>query len=143
MEEHSHYMDAPFSYLFRIISLKLKNKADKSISELDINSQQGRTIGFIDAHEGIIQRDLSEFFGLRDASTTSLLQGLERKGYIERRILKENEREKRLYLMPKGRELVTQVNEKFVDVEQEIRSHLTDEEAETLISLLTKLNSNL
>lgn len=134
---------APLSYLFRIIGMKQKNKADKSISEMGLNAQQGRTIGFIDDHEGMIQKDLSHYFGCTDASTTSILQGLEKKGYIERRILKDNEREKRLYVLPKGKALITAFSEKFMENERELGASLTDDEKETLIALLIKINNSL
>lgn len=134
--------DTPFSYLFRVIGIKLKNKADSTISELGLNAEQGRTIGYISDHEGIIQKDLADFFNKRGASITSMLQGLERKGYIERRIPKDNEREKRVYVLPKGSELIDTFNTKFEEIENEIAASLSPEENETLKKLLTKINNN-
>ncbi|MDD7794245.1 MarR family winged helix-turn-helix transcriptional regulator [Clostridium sp. 'White wine YQ'] len=143
MADKKRELAAPISYLFRVISIKLKNKTDSSISELGLNGEQGRTIGFINEHEGIIQIDLAEFFHKRGASITSMLQGLEKKGYIERRIPKDNEREKRLYVMPKGKELIETFNKRFEEIEGEVTANLTEEEAETLMRLLTKINKNL
>ncbi len=143
MKNDTVKLEAPFSYLFRIIGIKLKNKADSNISDLGLNSQQGHTIAFINEHEGIIQKDLSEFFHKRDASITSMLQGLERKGYIERRIPKDNEREKRLYVLQKGKELIETFNKKFLEIEDEITDCLSEEEVETLKLLLNKINDNL
>jgi DNA-binding MarR family transcriptional regulator len=143
MAETNPRMDRQFSYLFRVISIKLKNKADKSISDLGLNSQQGHTIDYINSHQGIIQRELSEVFNKRDASITSMLQGLEKKGYIERRIPKDNEREKRLYILPKGKELIGAFNEKIIELENEIIDCLSADEIETLQRLLTKINNKI
>ncbi|MBL4930399.1 MarR family winged helix-turn-helix transcriptional regulator [Clostridium paridis] len=143
MADKKRELAAPISYLFRVISIKLKNKTDSSISELGLNGEQGRTIGFINEHEGIIQRDLADFFHKKGASITSILQGLEKKGYIERRIPKDNEREKRLYVMPKGKELIETFNKRFQEIEGEVTECLSEEEAETLMRLLTKINENL
>lgn len=143
VEKHEAEEFAIFSYLFRIIGIKLKNKADSSISELGLNSQQGRTIAYIDEHEGAIQKDLAEAFCKKDASITSLLKGLEKKGYIERRIPRENEREKRLYVLPKGKELIETFNDRFLEIEDEITACLSKDEIETLQKLLTKINNNL
>ncbi|OOM78180.1 transcriptional regulator SlyA [Clostridium puniceum] len=143
MEDRTSKSGTPFSNLFRVIAIKLKNKADSNISELGLNSEQGRTIGYISDHEGIIQKDLADFFNKRGASITSMLQGLEKKGYIERRIPKDNEREKRVYVLPKGSELIDTFNSKFEEIENEITSSLSQEEIEILKKLLTKINKNL
>lgn len=143
MEENNSWMDEPFSYLFRVIAIKLKNKADKNISEFGLNSQQGHVIDYINSHEGCIQKDLSNFFKRRDASTTSILQGLEKKGYIERRILKENEREKRLYVLLKGKELISTFSEKIQELENEVTKCLSEDEIQTLLRLLIKINHSI
>ncbi|MNC60204.1 Transcriptional regulator SlyA [compost metagenome] len=72
-----------------------------------------------------------------------MLQGLEKKGYIKRVIPKENERQKKIYLLDKAAVLVEEFNEIFAEVEKSITDGLTAEEAETLMKLLMKVNSNL
>lgn len=143
MAENNHWIDRPFSYLFRVITIKMKNKSDKSLSEFGLTSQQGHTIGYISSNEGIIQKDLADFFNKRDATMTSMLQGLEKKGFIERRIPENNEREKRVYLMPKGKELIESFDKKFQEIENDVTKSLTDDEIQTLLRLLTKINNNL
>lgn len=143
MAENNSWTNRPFSYLFRAITFKVKNKADKSLSEFGLTSQQGQTIGCINSNEGVIQKDLADFFNKRDATMTSMLQGLEKKGFIERRIPENNEREKRVYLMPMGKELVESFDKKFQEIENDITKSLTDDEIQTLLRLLTKINNNL
>ena len=40
----------------------MKNKADKRLSELGLNSQQWHTIVYVDSNEGIVQKDLADLF---------------------------------------------------------------------------------
>lgn len=143
MKDKRSNTETNFSFLFRVISIKLKNKADISISDLGLNSQQGHVIDYIDSHEGIIQKDLADHFQKRGASITSMLQGLEKKGYIERIIRKDNEREKRLYVLPKGKELIETFNSKFKEIESEITTGLSEDEIKTLELLLTSINNSL
>ncbi|MNL34472.1 Transcriptional regulator SlyA [compost metagenome] len=137
--------DTPFSDLIREIGLKKKKDADERLAELGLNAQQGQMIGYIAEHEdkGLIQKDLAEHFNRKEASITSMLQGLEKKGYIKRVIPKENERQKKIYLLDKAAVLVEEFNEIFAEVEKSITDSLTAEEAETLMKLLHKVNSNL
>lgn len=145
MDKSSSSFENPYSELIRSIALKIKSKADEKINELGLNSQQGRMIGYIYDHQDdrIIQKDLADTFQRRGASITSMLQGLEKKGYIQRIIPKENERQKNIYVLPKGADLVEDFNKVFNEVEKNITKSLTDEEKDCLLSLLMKVNKNL
>ncbi|AAK80440.1 DNA-binding MarR family transcriptional regulator [Clostridium acetobutylicum] len=145
MKESNHLMDTPYSYLIRSIGMKLKTSADARLAELGLNSQQGRMIGYIyeNQESGIIQKDLAQFFGRRGASITSMLQGLEKKGYIERRIPENNARQKNIYVLPKGAALVEEFNNIFLEVEESITKGLTKDEQKQLMSILIKVNRSM
>src|SRR5690348_15355858 len=134
--------NTPFSDLIREIGLKKKKQADERLAELGMNEQQGQMIGYIaeNQEKGLIQKDLAEYFNRKEATITSMLQGLEKKGYIKRVIPKENERQKKIYLLDKATALVEEFNEIFMEVEKTITEGLTAEEAETLMKLLLKVN---
>lgn len=138
-------IQTPYSHLIRSIAIKMKLSADKKVKKLGLNSQQGRMIDYIYEHQdsGIIQKDLAQAFQRTEASITSMLQGLEKKGYIERRTSKENERQKYIYVLPKGVELIEDFNKSVVEEEENIIACLTEQEKETLVALLLKVDRNL
>ncbi|MFB5674052.1 MarR family winged helix-turn-helix transcriptional regulator [Paenibacillus terreus] len=129
----------------QVIGLKLKKRADDSIKELGLNAHQGKVISYIHENQdkALIQKDLADRFHLRGASITSMLQGLEKKGFIERKIPANNERQKNIYVLPKGIELIEAFNESFQKVEDDIVQPLTEEEQQTLKKLLIKVNQHL
>ncbi|REB05333.1 MarR family transcriptional regulator [Sporosarcina sp. BI001-red] len=131
------YMD-----LFQIIGLKLKKRADESIKELGLSSQQGKVIEYIYKNQDndIIQKNIADRFHLRGASVTSILQGLEQKGFIERKIPVNNERQKNIYVLPKAIEMIEDFDNSFQQVEDEIVQSLNDEEKKILKKLLIKIN---
>ncbi|NUU59931.1 MarR family winged helix-turn-helix transcriptional regulator [Paenibacillus agri] len=137
--------DTPYLDLFQIIGLKLKKRADESIKEFGLNAQQGKVIDYIYQNQDnqIIQKDLADRFHLRGASITSMLQGLEQKGFIERKIPANNERQKNIYVMPKGIELINDFQDSFQKVEEEIVQVLTNEEKQVLMKLLLKINERI
>ncbi|WP_405152647.1 MarR family winged helix-turn-helix transcriptional regulator [Paenibacillus sp. FSL K6-0108] len=138
-------METPYLDLFQIIGLKLKKRADESIKELGLNAQQGKVIDYIyeNQNNNIIQMDLAERFHLRRASITSMLQGLEQKGLIERKIPANNERQKNIYVLPKGVALIEDFQDSFQKVEEDIVQVLTDEEKQVLKKLLIKINERI
>ncbi|MFD0698530.1 MarR family winged helix-turn-helix transcriptional regulator [Paenibacillus sp. GCM10027628] len=137
--------DTPYLDLFQIIGLKLKKRADESIKELGLNAQQGKIIDYIyeNQDKNIIQKDLANQFHVRGASITSMLQGLEKRGFIERKIPANNERQKNIYVLPKAVELIEDFNDSFQSVEDEIVQALTEEEKRILKEMLIKINERL
>lgn len=133
------------SNLMRSIMNKSRESMEKRVKDMDISSQQGRMISYIAQNEdkGLIQKDLAEVFQRRGASITSMLQGLEKKGYIERRIPEDNERQKNIYALPKGKALVDETNEAFYAAEKELVHALTEEEVQQLTELLRKIDRSL
>lgn len=145
MSNSRYSIETPYSQLLRSIAIKMKHSADEKVKKIGLNSQQGRMIGYIYEHQdsGIIQKDLAKVFQRTEASITSMLQGLEKKGYIERRIPKENERQKYIYVLPKGAELIEDFNKSLVETEENIIVNLTKQEKETFLALLLKVERNL
>lgn len=135
----------PYLDLFQIIGLKLKKRADESIKEQGLNAQQGKVIDYIYQNQNnhIIQKNLADRFQLRGASITTMLQGLEQKGFIERKIPANNERQKNIYVLPKAIELIEEFQDSFRKVEEEIVQILTEEEKQILKEILIKINEQL
>ncbi|MNI92069.1 transcriptional regulator SlyA [compost metagenome] len=102
-------------------------------------------MGYIFEHQdkGVIQKDLADHFGRKGATITSMLQGLEKKGYIKRVIPKDNERQKNIYLLKKGTDLVEEFKDIFLGVEKSITQGLTEAESETFMKLLIKVKETM
>lgn len=134
-----------YSNLIRSISQKSMVASNQAMKDLKINQQQARVIAYIAENQdkGLIQKDLAEVFHRRGASITSMLQGLERNGYIERRIPKDNERQKNLYILPKGLSIVQQINQIFDRSESNLISSLTENERVEFLRILEKIDQNL
>jgi DNA-binding MarR family transcriptional regulator len=134
-----------FETLFRTVSIQAQRVADHKLEEHGLNGQQGRMIAYIAAHEqeGVIQKDLEKVFHRRAASITSMLQGLERNGFIERRVSTRDERQKNLFVLPKGKSLIDDFQELFASIEDKILAGFTQEEQNTLYQLLLRVVKNL
>lgn len=137
--------NTPYSNFIRSISQKAMMASSHKMKTLEINHQQARVIAYIAENQdkGLIQKDLAEAFNRRGASITSMLQGLEKNGYIERRIPKDNERQKNIYILPKGLNIIDQINEIFKESEKNLVESLTEKEQTEFLRLLKKIDSNL
>lgn len=138
-------MDLPKSSLglLRWIGFAQRKAADDWARERELSMEQAFTIGWLVENPGAIQRELARTTRTSAASVSSLLQGLERRGLVERRTEEGDERSKRVYVTPAGAELVRGFDVAMAEVDSKILSPLDEAEAETLRRLLTKVAEQL
>ena len=129
--------------LLRWIGWAQQQVALEWIRERGLTHQQSFVLGYLTQSPGAIQRDIVEMTRTTPASVSSLLQGLERRGLIERRTEKGNERSKRVYATEEGSKLIAGFDTAMQDAEETILAPLDPHERETLHLLLTKVTAVL
>jgi MarR family transcriptional regulator, repressor for mepA len=113
------------------------------VRERDLSHEQAFALGFLEQNPGAIQRDIAQMTRTSAASVSSLLQGLERRGLIERRTEEGNERSKRVYATSAGSELIAGFDDAMLAAEDTILAPLDADERHALLALLTKVTSVL
>lgn len=139
---------AQIAELIGRISLRTRQNMATAMDSVDLSGltpHQARILGWIEANEerGVIQRDIADMMGSRAASVSSLLQVLERDGWIERRADPSDSRRKALHTTDKGRALVRRFES---DIWAGASLHLdtfTDAEADDLCRLLSRLDQEM
>ncbi|OZF53046.1 MarR family transcriptional regulator [Rhodococcus sp. 14-2470-1b] len=113
------------------------------IRERDLGHQQSFVLGYLTRSPGAIQRDIANMTRTTPASVSSLLQGLEARGLIERRPDPANERIKRVYATESGSALIAGFDDAMRAIEDKILGPLDDDERITLHALLSKVTAKL
>lgn len=90
--------------------------------------------------DGISQRDLAEMLHLSRPTVTTLLQGLEDDGYIERRPDEKDRRVTRAFITERGREVNAEGREFFTRQLNETIGTMSEEDRSELARLLKLLN---
>lgn len=138
MDKHSE--DGIYEFYLRNIVHAIKQLQDSKLTPYNITNQQARLLGDIqeqlEEEKQFCQKDLERIMNLRGSSITSLLQGLERKGFIVRSSGDEDGRTKRLKITEKGTRLINEMAEVFQNVEALLLQGMTDDEKEIYKKLL-------
>lgn len=113
------------------------------IRERDLSHQQSFVLGYLTKSPGAIQRDIADMTRTTPASVSSLLNGLEQRGLIERRTEAGNERSKRVYATDAGAQLIAGFDDAMRATEESILAPLDQHERDTLHSLLSKITAVL
>ena len=129
--------------LFRWIGWAQMKAGEDWIRERELSHAQSFVLGYLVQNPGAIQRDIAEVSRTSAASVSSLLQGLERRGLIERRSEGGDERRKRVYATPAGAELIAGFENSMITVEDTILAPLDKPERAALHALLTKITAEL
>lgn len=129
--------------LIRWIALAQRKAAEDWNRDRDLSREQGFTLAFLAQNPGAIQRDIAQATGTSAASVTSLLQGLERRGLIERRAEEGDSRVKRVYLTSAGGQVITGFEEAVATLDENILAPLDASERQSLNALLTKITTEL
>ncbi|MFF3065662.1 MarR family winged helix-turn-helix transcriptional regulator [Oerskovia sp. NPDC057915] len=129
--------------LVRWIGWAQRKVGEDWIRERDLSHEQAFVLGYLVQNPGAIQRDIAEVSRTSAASVSSLLQGLERRGLIERRTQSGDERRKRVFATPAGTELIAGFDVAMAEADETILAPLTPEERTTLLALLTKITAEL
>jgi DNA-binding MarR family transcriptional regulator len=142
-------MDAPEEMfasslgLVRWIGWAQRKAGDDWIRAREISHEQAFVLGYLVQNPGAIQRDIADVSRTSAASVSSLLQGLERRGLVERRTDSANERTKRVYATPTGAELIAGFDTAMAAADETILAPLDKDERAALQSLLTKITAEL
>jgi MarR family transcriptional regulator, repressor for mepA len=129
--------------MLRWIGWAQRKAADDWIRERDLTFEQGFTLGYLAENQGAIQRDIAQMSRTSAASVSSMLQGLERKGLVERRTEPGDERSKRVYATPAGAALIEGFEEAMAAVDATILAPLSPEEHVQLGDLLKKITTDM
>ena len=132
----------------RALSLMLKRLADSTLSELfdrEITDVQGRVIGFLYHNQDrpIYQKDVEAEFSITRATTSKMLTLMEKNGLIVRSAVAYDARLKELRLTEKALDYAHKVRGGLDAFETSVTQTLTEEEQETLLQLLQKLENNV
>lgn len=113
------------------------------MEEIGLHKGQGFILFHLWHHDGIPQNMIAHARHVSPATVTSMLQRMERDGWITRERGPEDQRIVRVYLTKKAKAMREEAREAFRDLEKEVTSVLTKDERKTLQGLLEKLHEHL
>lgn len=128
------------------LSYQLKRDLDKAAAGFGLTRTQAVILRYLEIHSAkrdIFQKDIEKEFRIRKSSVTSVLQLLEKNGYITRESVYEDARLKKLVLTDKAREINSKIGNGMDKREEKFYKVLTNEEVESFFSIISKLSSTL
>ena len=118
------------------LSCLLRRAMEQEMEEFKLSSIQSRILGFLwykrNHHEKAFQKELESEFKIRRSSVTSVIQGLEKHGLVERRSVSTDARQKELVLTEEGVRVQRQVIERIEEMEKRVDALMTVPDTELM-----------
>jgi len=117
----------------------MRREMDVSLRKSGMTVTQWRALGVILHEPGATHSDLMRQLEIEAPSVTSLVDGMERRGWVTRTRCSDDARVKRLTLTPLGRRVIEEAAQAMAPVEERMAATLAPQELDTLKRLLQKM----
>ncbi len=123
-------------YLVKLAYLAMRRELEASIRDAGITTTQWQALGVLYHMPGLTHSQLMEHLAVEPPSVTSLVNGMERKGWIRHERSPADARAKRLFLTAAGRRLTEKLRGATEPIERRMAAALTESERNELKALL-------
>jgi len=120
-----------------------QEKENRLAEQHGLTQAEFRCLRLFSANENVNNKQIAERMGLSPSRLTRIIDGLVKKGYINREIDNSDRRNMRVYLSSKGVEIVELLNKAYVNIHQEILEDIDESQHQPLITAMTNLLSAL
>ncbi len=136
-------MQETLHYLLISDHFMIQKALVSSVKDTGLTPGQPKILDYLLHHDGAIQKEIAMFCHIEPASLTTILNGMERKGYIERKSVENNRRSLHVYLTKTGREYADRLNLEFARIESEALKGFSEANKQQLYDLLGRIYQNM
>lgn len=132
-----------FHYLLMANQAIYQRKLMEHLSDTGLTLGQPKVLDYLSDYNGASQKEIAAHCYIEPASLTSVLNGMEAKGLIERRRQNGNRRTFHIFLTETGSVQARRVREAFDAIEAESFRGFPKERVDDFMKMLTELHGNL
>ena len=136
-------MSDSLHYLMMANQMLVQKALMERVKESGLTIGQPKVLDYLKDHDGSSQKDIARACFIEAGSLTTILNGMEEKGLIERRTLNGNRRSYHIFMTDEGKKKQQMIDEAFAAIEEKAVSDISDEEYRQFMSVYQKLYNNL
>ena len=136
-------MEKSLHYLLMADHLLIQKAFLAAIKETGLTPGQPKILDYLLYHDGAVQKEIASACHIEPATMTSVLSGMEKKGFILRKNLNGNRRSIYIYLTDKGRSLAKQAESVFRIMEEKALLDFSKDEKEMFTAFLMRMSQNI
>lgn len=136
-------MDESLHYLIMANQMLVQKALMEKLKDTGLTIGQPKILDYLKTHDGSSQKEIAQACFLEAGSLTTILNKMEEKCLIERRILNGNRRTFHIFMTEEGKEKQQLIEKAFQQIEKKAWSGIAGEEQEKFMTVYKKIYSNL
>ena len=136
-------MDDSFHYLSMINHMTVQKKLMEQLKDTGLTLGQPKVLDYLKDHDGASQKEIAAGCLIEAGSLTSILNRMEEKGLIERKMLNGNRRTFHIFMTESGKKNQKLVEEAFKKIEKTALNGISEEEQKLFMEIFCRIYRNL
>ena len=136
-------MDTSLHYLTMANQMLIQKRLLERVKASGLTLGQPKVLDYLKDHDGASQKEIAAGCLIEAGSLTSILNRMEEKNLIERRMLNGNRRTFHIFMTESGKKSQKLVEEVFREIETTAWKDISPEEAEAFMAVYHKIYKNL
>lgn len=136
-------MENTLHYLILANHMLVQKGLLEGLKDTGLTIGQPKVLDYLKYHNGSSQKEIARGCFLEAGSLTSILNRMEEKGLIERKMLNGNRRTYHIFLTEAGKKNQELVEQTFSKIEEQALQKISKEEFETFMETYKKIYENL
>ena len=136
-------MDDSFHYMSMINHMTVQKKLMEQLKDTGLTLGQPKVLDYLKDHDGVSQKEIAAGCLIEAGSLTSILNRMEEKGLIERKMLNGNRRTFHIFMTESGKKNQKRVEEAFKKIEKTALNGISEEEQKLFMEIFCRIYRNL
>lgn len=136
-------MDDSFHYLSMINHMTIQKKLMEQLKDTGLTLGQPKVLDYLKDHDGVSQKEIAAGCLIEAGSLTSILNRMEEKNLIERKMLNGNRRTFHIFMTESGKKNQKLVEETFEKIEETALNNVSEEEQKVFMEIFLRIYRNL
>lgn len=136
-------MNDSFHYLSMANHMMVQKKLMEQLKDTGLTLGQPKVLDYLKDHDGASQKEIAAGCLIEAGSLTSILNRMEEKGLIERKVLNGNRRTFHIFMTESGKKNQKLVEETFEKIEETALNNISEEEQKVFMEIFHRIYRNL
>ena len=136
-------MNDSFHYLSMANHMMVQKKLMEQLKDTGLTLGQPKVLDYLKDHDGASQKEIAAGCLIEAGSLTSILNRMEEKGLLERKMLNGNRRTFHIFMTESGKKNQKLVEETFEKIEETALNNVSEEEQTVFMEIFLMIYRNL
>ena len=136
-------MNDSFHYLSMANHMMVQKKLMEQLKDTGLTLGQPKVLDYLKDHDGASQKEIAAGCLIEAGSLTSILNRMEEKGLIDRKMLNGTRRTFHIFMTESGKKNQKLVEETFEKIEETALNNVSEEEQKVFMEIFLRIYRNL